>query len=469
MYAAALVSLAPEWLAGTRVSAAEHAPEAPRTIYDLKPRSPHFEPRAKAVIQLFMNGGPSQMDLFDPKPELTRRHGESYFEKIAGEIEGVTSAGGLMRSPFKFARHGQSGMWVSELMPHLAAQVDSLAFIRSMHTVNLTHEPAIYKVQSGQMLPGYPTMGAWITYGLGSENQDLPAYVVLDDPLGLPINGIENWQAGFLPPVYQGTRLRSAGSPILNLKPDFDEPAAVTDTERGLLGRLNQMHRQARPGHPELDARISSFELAARMQMTATDALDLSQETAETLRLYGIGEKSTDSYGRRCLMARRLVERGVRYVQLFINGQIWDHHKDIAANLPEACRRTDKPVAGLLADLRQRGLLEETLVLWGGEFGRLPIAQLDSNNEFTHAGRDHNKNAFTLWMAGGGVKAGITYGETDEIGFAAAENKVSVTDWHATVLHLLGLDFERLSFNRNGLNERLTGVFEARVVKEVLA
>ena len=469
VYGAALASVAPDWFGSKRLAAAAHATEAPRDVYDLQARATHFEPKAKSVIQLFMNGGPSQMDLFDPKPELTKRHGESYFEKIAGEVEAPGGAGGLMRSPFKFAQHGESGMWVSDLMPHLARQVDSLAFIRSMHTVNLTHEPAIYKIHSGQMLPGYPAMGAWVTYGLGSENQNLPAYVVLDDPLGLPVNGIESWQSGFLPPVYQGTRLRSAGSPILNLRPDFNEPASITRMERDLQGHLNRIHRETRTGHPELDARISSFELAARMQLSATDALDLSQETPQTLEMYGIGDKSTDSYGRRCLMARRLVERGVRFVQLFINGQIWDNHKDIAKSLPGACRRTDKPVAGLLQDLIQRGLLGETLVLWGGEFGRLPIAQLDTNNSFDAAGRDHNKNAFTLWMAGAGVKSGIAYGETDEIGFAAAENKVSVTDWHATVLHLLGLDHKRLSFNRSGLEDRLTGVFEARIVEEILA
>lgn len=465
VYTAALASLAPGLLGSQQLGAAE----GPREVYDLRTRVPHCEPKAKAVIQLFMNGGPSQMDLFDPKPELTKRHGESFYEKIAGEIEGVTSAGGLMRSPFKFAQHGQSGRWVSDVMPHLAKHVDSLTFIRSMHTVNLTHEPAIYKIHSGQMLPGYPTMGAWVTYGLGSENQNLPAYVVLDDPIGLPINGIESWQSGFLPPVYQGTRLRSAGSPILNLQPDFDEPASITRLEREFQGQLNRTHRETRSGHPELDARISSFELAARMQMSATDALDLSQETPQTLEMYGIGEKVTDSYGRRCLMARRLVERGVRYVQLFIHANLWDSHKAIAKEHPEACQQTDKPIAGLLQDLQQRGLLGETLVLWGGEFGRLPIAQLDSNNEFTNAGRDHNKNAFTLWMAGGGVKSGFAYGETDEVGFAAAENKVSVTDWHATVLHLLGLDHQRLSYNRNGLEDRLTGVFEARIVKEILA
>jgi Protein of unknown function (DUF1501) len=469
VYAAALAALAPDWLAPSRLSAAAHATKAESTVYDLHPKSPHFEPKAKAVIQLFMNGGPSQMDLFDPKPELDKRHGESFFDNIAGEVESPGSAGALMRSAFKFGQHGQSGQWISDLMPHLATHADSLCVVRSMHTVNLTHEPSIYKVQSGQMLPGYPTMGAWVTYGLGAESQSLPAYVVLDDPLGLPVNGIENWQSGFLPQVFQGTRLRSSGSPILNLQPDFKEPASVTQAERDFQGRLNRIHRQARPDNPELDARISTFELAARMQLTATDVMDLSQETAQTLKMYGIGETATDSYGRRCLMARRLVERGVRYVQLFMEGQIWDHHSSIVAGLPMACLRTDKPVAALLTDLQRRGLLDDTLVLWNGEFGRLPIAQLDSNKGLTNAGRDHNKNAFTLWMAGGGVKGGLAYGVTDEFGFSAVDDKVSVTDWHATVLHLLGLDYKQLSFNRNGLEERLTGVFDARIVHEILA
>ncbi len=469
VYLAALASLLPNWFVGAASSAAADASSRSGRVFDLTPRSGHFEPKAKAVIQLFMNGGPSQMDLFDPKPELDKRHGESFFEKIAGELEKPEDAGALMRSPARFAQRGQSGMWISEWMPHLAQQADDLTMIRSMHTVNLTHEPSIYKIQSGQMLAGYPTMGAWITYGLGSESQNLPAYVVLDDPLALPTNGIANWQSGFLPPVYQGTRLRSSGSPILNLQPDFEEPLAVTQVERALLAQLNQRHLEERPGNPELGARISSFELAARMQMSATESLDLSQETETTLKLYGIGEKATDSYGRRCLMARRLVERGVRFVQLFINGQIWDNHAHIARELPQACERTDKPVAGLLADLRQRGLLDQTLVLWTGEFGRLPIAQLDNNKSLDTAGRDHNKNAFTLWMAGGGLKPGLTYGSTDEVGFAAVEDKVSVTDWHATVLHLLGLDFKKLSFNRNGLDERLTGVFEAKVVKDIIA
>lgn len=455
--AAALVSLFKEDLYGR---------STPGRVYDLKPRNPHLAPRARSVIQLFMNGGPSQMDLFDPKPELDRRHGQRYFDKIAGEVENPAEAGAIMRSPFEFAQHGQSGMWVSEILPHTAGCVDDLTLIRSMYGVNITHEPSIYHVQSGGMVPGLPTMGAWVTYGLGTENQNLPAYVVLDDPKGLPVNGIQNWQSGFLPPNYQGTRFRSTGSPVLHLKREFDEPGVITGLTGDLRSRLDEVHRRARGGQPRLDARIASYELAARMQLKASDALDLSQESAETLTLYGVGEGMTDSYGRRCLMARRLVERGVRFVQLFIDGQIWDNHSKIESSLRTACLRTDKPIAGLLRDLKQRGLLDETLVLWGGEFGRLPIAQLPGGEE-KNAGRDHNKQAMCAWMAGGGVKRGLTYGATDELGFAAVEKRMSMSDWHATVLHLLGLDHEELVFDRNGLDEKLTGVSGAEVVEDL--
>lgn len=436
---------------------------------DLRPKPPHHQPRARAVIQLFMNGGPSQMDLFDPKPELERRHGEAYFDKIAGEVENATAAGAIMRSPFRFAQHGQSGAWVSEVLPHTARVVDELAFIRSMYTDNITHEPALWIIHSGRMLPGQPTLGAWVTYALGSENQNLPAYVVLDDPQGLPVNGVQNWQSGYLPPIYQGTRFRSVGSPVLNLHPQFEEPEAVTALERELLAGLDRRHRDERPGQPALDGRLASYELAGRMQLAASDALDLSQETQATLEAYGIGREPTDSYGRRCLIARRLVERGVRFVQLFIAGQIWDNHNNLSSELRTACAQTDQPIAALVADLRQRGLLESTLVLWGGEFGRLPIAQLPSDGNEAQAGRDHNKNAFTVWLAGGGVRGGVTFGTTDELGLAAVENRVSVADWHATIYHLLGLDYEKVYYERNGLRERLTGVKQARVVAEIIA
>jgi hypothetical protein len=439
-----------------------------QSVADLRPRSAHFPAKAKSVIHLFMNGGPSQMDLFDTKPMLDKHHGEPYFAKIAGEVENPKSAGALLRSPFHFARHGQSGMWISDAMPHLARQADDIALIRSMYTTNLTHEPAIYLIQSGKMGPGKPTLGSWVVYALGSENQNLPAYVVLDDPLGLPINGVENWQAGFLPPVFQGTRFRSTGSPVLNLRSDVERPKAVVQTETDLIRRLDELHRQQRPCQPNLDARIASYELAGRMQLAATDALDLSRESRTVLEMYGVGQKPTDSYARRCLIARRLVERGVRFVQLYINAQIWDTHASLATDLKSACERTDQPVAALLRDLKQRGLLDSTLVVWGGEFGRLPIAQLPADKNASKAGRDHNKNAFCTWLAGAGVKAGTTYGATDELGFAAVENRVSVPDWHATILHLLGLHHDQLFIELNGLKEKLTGVEEAHVIKGIL-
>jgi hypothetical protein len=466
IFGAALATLLDRDASGSETASGEHAP---RRVDDLKPRPTHHRPSATGMIHLFMNGGPSQMDLFDPKPLLDKHHGEPYFDKIAGEVENPAQAGALFRSPFKFARHGKSGMWVSDAMPHLAGCVDDISVIRSMFTTNLTHEPALYKIHSGRMLTGQPTLGAWITYALGSVNQNLPAYVVLDDPGGLPINRSQNWQAGYLSPVYQGTRFRSTGSPVLNLKRDFDEPDVITRAERSLISQLDQLHRQQRSGQPQLDARIASYELAARMQLAATDALDLTRETAETKALYGIGKEPTDSYGRRCLIARRLIERGVRFVQLFIDNQIWDNHTNIASGLKKACDRTDRPIAGLLTDLKRRGLLDETLVAWGGEFGRLPIAQLPGEKSDRTAGRDHNKNAMCSWMAGGGVRGGLAFGETDELGFAAVENKVSVPDWHATVLHLLGMDHQKLFYSRNGLEEKLTSVFECRVVKEILS
>ena len=360
-------------------------------------------------------------------------------------------------------------MWVSDALPHTSQLVDDLALIRSLHTTNITHEPALSIMQTGHMQTGHPAIGSWVTYGLGSECQDLPAYVVLDDPKGLPVNGIENWQAGFLPPLFQGTRVRSIGSPVLNLRAEEGDPPEIVALSRELRGRMDQMHKATRPGQPNLDARIASYELAARMQISATDALDLSQESAATIEMYGIGREPTDSYGRRCLIARRLIERGVRCVQLYIDGQIWDNHNALATGMLAACNRTDLPIAGLLRDLKQRGLLAETLVIWGGEFGRLPIAQLSPDKDEQKSGRDHNKNAACCWLAGGGVKGGVTYGTTDDMGLSAVDNRVSVPDFHATILHLLGLRHEELFIDQSGLKEKLTGVNPARVVKEVLA
>jgi hypothetical protein len=462
LYGTALATLLSRDLYGASGDLAE----GHRRIFDLKPRPPHFEPKAKAVIHLFMNGGPSQMDLFDPKPALDKHHGESYFDKVAADLTTPEQSGGLMKSPFKFAQYGKSGAWVSEAMPHLTEVVDDVSFIRSMQTVHPNHEPALFMIQSGRIIPGRPSMGSWVVYGLGSENQSLPAYVVLDDPLGLPVNGTWNWQAGFLPPVYQGTRIRAAGSPILNLTPETPGQPEVVQAGRDLLSRLDQIHKQNHPNQLQLDARIASYELAARLQMSATDALDIRKESKETLEMYGVDQEPTDSYARRCVMARRLIERGVRFVQLYINSQIWDNHTYLARDLKAASARTDKPTAALIKDLKQRGLLKDTLVIWGGEFGRMPIAQMENGMET--AGRDHNPNAFTIWMAGGGVKPGIVYGTTDELGHEAVDNKVSVTDWHATILHLLGLDYQKLVFDQSGLQDKLTSVFDCRVVKEIL-
>ncbi len=446
-----------------------HADEPPRKLYDLKPRPSHFPGKAKAVIQLFQNGGPSQVDLFDPKPMLDKHHGEPYYDKIAADVSSPESAGGLLRSPFKFAQHGKSGMWISDALPHLHAHADDIAVIRSMYNTHPNHEPALFAIHSGKLLPGRPAIGAWVTYGLGSENQNLPAYVVLDDPLGLPVNGVQSWQAGFLPPVYQGTRIRSTGTPVLDLHSAVEQPSGVVQLERDLLGRLDAIHKQLHPGQLRLDARIASYELAARMQLAATDALDVKQESADTLEMYGVGKEPTDSYARRCIMARRLVERGVRYVQIFINGQIWDNHNGLEKGLKGACDRTDKPVAALLKDLKQRGLFDEVLVVWGGEFGRLPIAQIPKGKDLSAAGRDHGPRGFSLWMAGAGIKGGTVHGGTDEVGYAAQDKPVSIADWHATILHTLGVDYERLFFVRNGLKEKLTDLAKAKIVREILA
>ena len=441
-----------------------------RRVFDLKPKPTHFAPRAKRVIHLMMQGGPSQVDLFDPKEKLDKFHGKSVFKELAADVSSPEAAGGLMRSPFKFKQHGESGAWVSELLPHFAKVADEATIIRSMFNTHPNHEPAIYKIQSGRTLPGLPVLGAWVIYGLGSENQNLPAYIVLDDPKSrLPVNTVQNWQSGYLPPLYQGTRMRPTGSPVLNLKPEQEQPDEVVKLSRQLLKKLDAIHQRKRPGNLRLDARIASYELAARMQLKATDALDLSQETGATQKMYGIGGKTTDNYGRRCLMARRLIERGVRFVQLYTRGQMWDNHGNIGSSLKSACDQTDQPVAALLVDLKQRGLLDDTLVIWGGEFGRLPIAQMRPGTDPKKAGRDHGPAGFSLWMAGGGVKRGTVYGSTDDIGYKAAEKRVSVTDWHATVLHLLGLHHEELYYEHNGLKERLTGVLEPRIVKEILA
>jgi hypothetical protein len=435
--------------------------------HNLAPRAPGFGPKAKSVIHLFMNGGPSQVDLFDPKPALARLAGSAPPRDIAAEIEFTNEVGGMLPSPFRFARHGKSGLELSELLPGLAEVADDVCLVRSMYGEHFNHEPSLYLMQSGRTIPGRPSLGAWVVYGLGSENRNLPAYVVLDDPKGLPINGIQNWQSGWLPPVYQGTRFRSEGSPLLNLKPAEEVPEPLAEARRELLRQLDEAHRAERRAQPDLDARIAAYELAARMQLSATDALDLSQESEETRELYGLSREETRSYGRRCLMARRLIERGVRFVQIFIEGQIWDTHSDLENSLRYSCGKTDRPIAALIKDLKRRGLLDSTLILWGGEFGRLPLSQVRDNAG--SAGRDHGPSGFTVWLAGGGVKGGMAYGATDELGHKAVDKRVSVHDLHATMLHLIGMNFRELVYERHGLKERLTDQYPAQVVSGILA
>lgn len=450
--------------------AAESKPPK-KNFEDLKPRPPHFRGRAKAVIQLFMNGGPSQVDLFDPKPTLTRLDGTASPARIAEELTFPKAAGGLLASPFEFSKHGKCGMDISNALPHLHKHADEIALIRSMVGEHFNHEQSLYLIHNGRIVPGRPSLGAWAVYALGSVNQNLPAYVVLDDPTALPVNRTQSWHSGFLSPVFQGTRLRAKGSPILNLSPPQGIPGGVREAEMALLRKLDEKHTHARPLNPDLTARIASYELAARMQLSATDALDLRQETERTRTMYGLdGTADQVSYGRRCLMARRLVERGVRYVQIFIEGQIWDSHMRLKPHLLNATRKTDQAISALLTDLRERGLSDEVLVIWNGEFGRMPTAQLPERGDLGRAGRDHGPSGFSLWMAGAGIKPGTIYGSTDDIGYRAEENPVTVHDFHATILHLLGLNHRNVFYTQpSHRRDRLTDEYPAKVVKGILS
>jgi hypothetical protein len=435
----------------------------------LGPRPAQFPARAKSVIWLFMNGGPSQVDTWDYKPELIRRHGQSLegFDKNTGFF--TESVGPLMKSPFAWAQHGQSGTWVSDLFPHLSRHVDKMAFLHSCHTESNNHSPALFMINTGSTRMGSPCVGSWVTYGLGSESRNLPAFVVMSDPLdrGLPKGQASNWGAGFLPSVYQGTWLRPKGEPIDNLRPVAGMGSAAQRAQLDLLARLNRQQLAASPVEPELNARIESFELAYRMQTAAPETFAIQQEPPAIQRLYGTDQPHCRHFATQCLMARRMVERGVRFVQIYSGGmdnqRSWDGHEDLVGNHRGFARETDQPIAGLLADLQQRGLLDETLVVWGGEFGRLPISQKGGN-----PGRDHNPHAFTYWLAGGGVRGGYHHGATDELGHKAAVDKVSVNDLHATLLHLLGFDHERLTYFHNGRHFRLTDV-AGDVVRSILA
>jgi hypothetical protein len=402
------------------------------------------------------------MDLFDPKPELTRRNGQPHPGQL--EVHFHTQVGKLLGSPFRFARHGRSGMELSELLPHTAAIADEITLVRSMVTDSVDHEAALRVIHSGKTFPGRPVWGSWVLYGLGSLRHELPAYVVLGDPGGLPVDGPNNWSAGFLPAVYQGTPFRASGSPVANLNSPADVTQAARDNELAFLAELNRIHQGRHAPDAELEARIRNYELAARMQTAVPTILDLSGETAETRRLYGLDDPQTAEYGKRCLLARRLVEAGVRFVQIFLSGQPWDTHSKNASQLKGLCARTDRPSAALVQDLKQRGLLDSTIVLWTGEFGRLPVSQGPD-------GRDHNRHGFSLWLAGGGFKKGHVHGETDEFSYRAVKDVVRVCDLHATLLHALGLDHRRLSIPHEGRNDSLTDfdVTKARLVPGLLA
>jgi hypothetical protein len=432
---------------------------------NLRPRQPHFAPKANAMISLFMHGGPSHVDLLDPKPELQRLHGRDYSGDVTYSFVNAASRK-LFGSPWRFAKHGQCGTEVSELLPHTARIADDICVLRSMHTGHNGHEVSIRYFHGGIAgVTGRPTLGSWIVYGLGNATDDLPAYMVLADPDGHPVDGTHNWSSGFMPPLYQGTVLRPQEPRIFNLDAPPHLRGAVQRQNLDLLRTLNQRYSELRPGEADLETRIASYELASRMQDAAREALDLSREPASIRRLYGLEQPETRSYGERCLIARRLVERGVRFVQLFLGGQPWDTHGNLRANLPAICRRTDQPAAALVTDLKQRGLLDTTIVHWGGEIGRLPVVQGELNDV---AGRDHNGQGFSIWLAGGGIKGGMTYGNTDEVGHRAAENVVTPNDYQATLLHLLGFDHTRLIYHHNGREQRITDGRPARVVREIL-
>jgi hypothetical protein len=443
----------------------EQPPLVPPT-YDLLPKAPHHPPKAQAMISLFMQGGPSHMDLFDPKPELARLDGQSFPGDI--KYDNVAQASSkVLGSPWKFAPRGQSGIELSELLPHLAEVIDDVCLIRSMHTGVNNHGQSIDTLNTGRSQSGRPALGSWMTYGLGNESRDLPAFVVLTDPQGNPVLGTNNWSSGWLPSLFQGTVVRSKEPRIANLDPPPHLQGVVQEKYLAYLSQLNRDHLARHPGELDLEARIASYELAARMQTAAKEAMDISGESAATLALYGIDQDATREYGTRLLIARRLVERGVRFVQIFTRNQAWDHHGSLRTSLPAMCQKTDKPSAGLLKDLKQRGLLDSTLVHWGGEMGRLPVIQNDAGPE--KVGRDHNTYGFSMWLAGGGIRGGMAYGKTDEFGHHAVENVVTHSNYHATLLHLFGLNHERLTFKRNNREQSLVDKQPARVVTEILA
>ncbi|MDP6929095.1 MAG: DUF1501 domain-containing protein, partial [Planctomycetota bacterium] len=432
---------------------------------------PHFEGKAKNCIFLFMYGGPSQMETFDPKPKLYELAGQTVRNFKTHGRGGHRDGGRIVGPNWKFKQYGQSGQWVSDLFPHLATCVDDIAFIKSMTAISPIHGSALLQMNSGEIISGSPSLGSWVNYGLGSVSENLPGFVVMCDPRGGPISGAKNWSSGYMPAVYQATMMRPQGNPILNLKRFGSLTSKQQQHMLATLREYNERHHRESPDNSELAARMSSYELAFRMQSHAPDAVDINQESEKTKELYGIDNERTAEFGRRCLIARRLIERGVRFIQLYSGGghndDNWDAHTDMVKNHGLHAGETDKPIAGLLKDLKRRGMLEETIVVWGGEFGRQPTAEYAKGT-----GRDHNAKGFTMWAAGGGIKGGISVGETDELGNEAqgtlGEDKFQVKHLHATILHQMGLSPNNLSYFYGGLDRRLVGVEGAEIIHKIV-
>ncbi|PHQ31571.1 DUF1501 domain-containing protein [Rhodopirellula bahusiensis] len=425
---------------------------------------PHFAPRAKRVIWLFMHGGPSHVDLFDPKPALSKYSGQPLPESFGNVMTRRDVKKNPLLAPIRrFRPRGQSGLEISEFLPNIADHADDLCVIRSMHGDSVNHPQSVYQMNTGSILMGSPSVGSWVAYGLGSENQNMPAFVVLPDPGGGLKGGPPAWGNGYLPASFQGVTMRPGASPILDLQPQPGVTARQQKHDLSLIHKLNRRHLEERDSDDRLTARVKAYELAFRMQSEAPELVDIQQETQQTKQMYGIDQKETREFGERCLLARRMLESGVRFVQLYsgdTNG--WDAHANVDKNHTEYCQRTDKPIAGLLQDLKQRGLMEDTLVIWGGEFGRMPMSEQGK-------GRDHNPWGYSVWLAGAGIRGGRAYGATDEIGLRAVTDKVSVNDFHATLLHLLGIDHNNLTHFHNGLDKRLTGPDEANFIEGIIS
>ena len=440
-------------------------PELEQKRYDLKTKAGHHPSKAKAMISVLMIGGPSQIDMFDPKPKLKALEGQPFPGELKFDNAGQASSK-VLPALWEFKHHGKCGTQLSSLLPYLSQIVDEICVIRSMQTNVNNHGQSLYALATGRINSGAPTLGSWINYGLGCESDNLPAYITLTHPSGSPLLADHHWSNGWLPSLYQGTVIRPREPRILNLDPAEYLRGEAQVRQLEMLRSLNEEHLSSRSGELDLEARIASYELAAKMQTSAKEAIDIRNESEATKKLYGIDQEHTRDYGTRCLIARRLIERGVRFVQIVNNGQSWDHHSGITKALPDLCARTDQPVAALVIDLKSRGLLDSTLVHWGGEMGRLPVIQNDLGKE--RVGRDHNTYGFTHWLAGGGVKGGITYGETDEFSHKAVKDVVNHHDLHATILHLFGLDHSRLVYRRTGRELSLTDKKTARVVHDIM-